>query len=129
MTESNKEVRIKMEDMGEFFKWFFVTSTAIGKDDTEIGEFVNKVVDGGVRNENGELTGEHRIKMSVNGVEVDPYQALSELQKQFNDVVNKRVRMIFENELDEKLKGLSTSIDNFYNEIENAKQEILKKYQ
>lgn len=124
--DDNKGTYMHMDDMSEFFQWFFITSTAIAKDGLTIEEFVNKVVDGGERDEKGELTGNNRFQIFVNGIEVDPYSALSELQKQFDSVVAKKANEIAKDIISEKFSNINLALDNI-NEIVNQKFNELKK--
>lgn len=113
----NSEIQINMNNMSEFFEWFFITSTAISKDGMTVDEFVNKVVSNGVVNSEGNLDGTHRIRMFVNDIEVNPLEAISELQKQFDEVVERRAKELFNEMIDNKFNDVIDNLDLLKNNI------------
>jgi hypothetical protein len=117
--EENKEIEINMKDMSEFFEWFFITSTAVNKDGMTVDEFVNKVVSNGVLNSDNELDGTHRIRMFINDIEVNPLEAISECQKQFDELVNRKAQMMLKEFVEDKFKDIFNNIDNLKETIEN----------
>lgn len=115
----NSEIQINMNNMSEFFEWFFITSTAISKDGMTVDDFVNKVVSNGVINSEGNLDGTHRIRMIVNDIEVNPYEAISELQKQFDEIVERRAKELFDNMIDNKVNDIIENLDTLRNNIKD----------
>jgi hypothetical protein len=88
---NNKDIIINMNDMSEFFQWFFITSISNNSDPEKNTEFINKIVENSIVNDKNEYDGTHKISMTVNDIKVDPLFAINELQKQYERIVNERV--------------------------------------
>jgi histidinol dehydrogenase len=122
MDENNN---FKLEEMSEFFKWFFLTTISKNPDEQTQEEFINKIIDGGGRDENGDLDDTHNIKIIINGVEVNPLTALSEMQKQFDDVVQRKISEKIKETISDKINEIHVSLDILKTNIEENIDKII----
>lgn len=107
-----------LEQMDDFFKWFFLTTISKNPDGQTQEEFINKITDSGVRDDAGDLDGTHSIQIFINGVEVNPYEALSEMQKQFDDVVQRKATEKIKDSVNEKIDEIHLSLDLLKTNVE-----------
>ena len=107
-----------LEQMDDFFKWFFLTTISKNPDSQTQEEFINKITENGVRDEAGELDGTHTIQIFINGVEVNPYEALSEMQNQFDEVVQRKATEKIKDSVNEKIDEVHLSLDLLKTNVE-----------
>jgi len=100
-----------LEQVSDFFRWFFLTTISKNPDNETQEEFINKITEEGVRNEAGELDGTHTMQVLINGIEVNPYEALSEMQKQFDEVVQRKVTEKIKENVNEKIDEIHLALD------------------
>jgi hypothetical protein len=100
-----------LEQMDDFFRWFFLTTISKNPDNQTQEEFINKITEEGVRDEAGELDGTHTIQIIINGIVVNPFEALSEMQKQFDEVVQRKATEKIKNSVNEKVDEIYLALD------------------
>jgi ribosomal protein S20 len=92
-----KNVNISMNDIADdkFFEWFFLTSIyGVGNNnsnDEKLQEFINSINDNCMETAEGQV---HNIKMFINDIEVNPIEAIKELQNQYEDQVDKAAKKL-----------------------------------
>jgi hypothetical protein len=114
-----------LEQMSDFFKWFFLTTISKSPDGSSQEEFINKITESGVRDESGELDGTHSIQILINGVEVNPFEALLEMQKQFDDVVQRKATDKIKNSVNEKIDDVHLALDLLKTNVEENIEKLI----
>jgi len=122
-----KEVSVNMDDMSKFFEWFFITSIAVDKDGLSHVEFVNKVIDASEMDSNGKPTGTHKFRMFVNDIEVNPLEAISEIQKQFDRLVLDKANELINERIDSELGDVYQLLDELKRGIDIRVNRVIPK--